>query len=227
MLLARTGITINRALLAASDAIASFRVIGFGQGMSDSDIDAVIKGQLPAPSDRMAHRRKDVLTARKGRTVYAVVWDRGQVQKMAQAARLAGVEPAAVELKSLCLARAVNTSACLLLDLSSQSAEALLIQEGVPRVWHEFDIASDGDLAGELMAGLRPLLAFNKQSGGGLPADAPIYVRSEQTLASKVASQLANAAGHPVEPVPPPPRIEPDVRFNTYLTCIGLVMRRT
>jgi len=225
-LLARTEISATRALIVASDAIASFRVMTFANGIADSEVDAVVTSQLPTPTDRMALRRKDILRDRRQRTVYAVAWDRGQVQSMAEAARVAGLDPAVVELKSLCVARAIPKAACILLDMSTDPCEAVLIVDHVPRIWHAFKVPASDDRVTALSAGLKPLLAFHKQSGGDLSPDAPVLVRTEQLLAAQLTSDLSEAVGHPVELLEQPPRIEPEVRFGPFLPCIGLVMRR-
>src|SRR4029077_1133540 len=106
-LLARSDITTTRALIAASDVIASFRLLNFPKGTSDADIDAAVKVQLNLGSDRMAARHIEVAGNRDDRTIFAAVWDRQQVQTIASAVRSAGLEPAAVDLKSLCVARAI------------------------------------------------------------------------------------------------------------------------
>src|SRR5439155_634754 len=134
------------ALIATSDALASFRVLDSSTGTADEDIEAELKRQLPQQSDRMSLRRTDVLPGRGLRTIYAVIWDRGQVQAMAETARHAGLEPAVVELKSLCVARAIAAPSCILLDMTGEPCEAVLIDEHVPRVSHVFTIGSGGDL---------------------------------------------------------------------------------
>ena len=226
-LVARTEITAGRALIAASDAIASFRVLSFPPGTADGDIAAELKRQLPLESDRMSLRRTEVLPDDGSRTVYAVVWDRTQVQAMAEAVRHAGLEPAVVELKSLCVARAVPEASCILVDLTAEPCEALLIDAHIPRVSHVFTIGSGTDLSAELAAGLRPVLAFYRQSTGAeFPAESPILIRADQMLPTLMATRLEGMTGHPVGPLPQPRRVLPEVRFVPFLTCIGLVMRR-
>jgi hypothetical protein len=225
-LLARTEITANRAMIAASDAIASFRVASFPPGTADEEVDGWVLRQLPPPSDRMAIRRVDVRAGRGRRMVYAVAWDRAHVQSLVATVRAAGLEPAVVELKSLCVARAVPAASCIVLDMSTEPCEAVVIQDHVPRIWHSFRIAADGDLASDLATGLRPLLAFYRQSGEAA-SDSPILIRSEQTLATPVSTRLAGMTGHAVEPLPQPPRVSAEIRFGPFLTCLGLVMRRS
>jgi hypothetical protein len=226
-LLARSGITATRALIAASDVIASFRVLTFPSGTPDPEIDASVKGQLKPDSERMAMRHIEVLSSPEERTVFAIMWDRSQVHAIAAAARQAGLEPVAVDLKSLCLARALPVASCILLDMSADPCEAVLIDDRIPRASHSFRVESGGDLALSLANGLKPVLAFHRRSGGtGFGAESPIVVRSEQVLPSLLTGRLEQLTGHPVDPLPRPPRVDEDVRFGPFLTCIGLVMRR-
>jgi hypothetical protein len=226
-LLARSEITSTRALIAASDGIASFRLLTFPRGTSDSEIDAAVKAQLNLSSTRMATRHLEVPGGEGDRRIFAVAWDRDQVQAVASAARQAGLEPAAVDLKSLCIARAIPVASCILLDMTADPCEAILIEDRVPRTAHSFRLESGGDLALALANGLKPALAFQRRSGAmGFGSESPVLVRSDQVLPSLLTGRLEHLIGHPVDPLPRPPRIDPDVRFVPYLTCIGLVMRR-
>jgi hypothetical protein len=227
-LLARSEITTTRALIAASDAIASFRVVVFAKDASDSEVDAAVRSQLPVGSARMALRQVEVRTGLDERTVYATAWDRSLVQAIAETARHAGLDPVVVDLKSLCVARAIEAKSCILLDVSSESNEVVLIDEHVPRVWHTFKVEAEGELAESLASGLKPVLSFYKRRAGntGFGPDSPILVRSEQALPTLMSGRLERLTGHPVLPLPSPARIPPEVRYSPYLTCIGLVMRR-
>lgn len=227
-LLARSEISTTRALIAASDAIASFRVVVFANDTSDGDMDAAVRSQLPVGSARMALRQVEVRTGLEERTVYATAWDRSLVQAIAETARYAGLEPVVVDLKSLCVARAIEAKSCIVLDLSTAAHEVVLIDEHVPRVWHTFKVEDDGDLAESLASGLKPVLSFyNRRPGNtGFGPDTPILVRSEQALPRLMSARLERLTGHSVQPLPAPARIPAEVRFSPYLTCIGLVMRR-
>jgi hypothetical protein len=227
-LVARTEITTTRALIAASDALASFRVLTFPKNATEAEIDAVVRAQLNLGSDQMSIRHLEVLAGRNERTVFAAVWDRSQVQAIAAAVRQAGLEPAVVDLKSLCVARALNEDSCVLLDMSVDPCEAVLIDERVPRIWHTFKVESGGDLALAVATGLKPVLGLHRRSSGaGFGPESPILVRSDQALPSLLARRLERLTGHQVNPLPQPPRIDPDVRYVPFLTCLGLVMRRS
>lgn len=226
-LIARSEITTTRALVAASDAIASFRVLTFPKSTADADIAAAIRSQTNLGSDRMARRHFEVFAGRDARTIFAAVWDRTQVQAIATAVRQAGLEPAAIDLKSLCVARALTVDSCVFLDMTADPPEAVLIDERVPRLWHTFKVESSEDLALAIANGLKPLLAFHRRSeNGGFGPDLPIMVRSEEELSATLMKRLKQLTGRPVEAIKQPPRVDPEVRFGPYLTCLGLVMRR-
>ena len=229
--LARTEITATRAMIAVSDAVASFRVLSFPQGTSDAEVENAIKKDLPTASPRMAHFQVEVQNGLPERTVYAAVWDRSHVQAIADIARQTGLEPIAAELKSLCLARALPLSACTVVDLSGDPVEAILIDDSLPRVWHGFKLqpAPKNDLAASIAVGLRPVLQFYERrpaASGSFGPDSPILLRSDQVLPDQIMKRLARLTGHPVEPIPQPARVPAEVRHETYLTCIGLIMRR-
>lgn len=226
-LLARTEINSTRAMVAASDSLATFRVLSFPSSATGADLEAGVTAQLPS-HERFSVRRIEVSGTgdRLERLVYATAWDRDAVRRITEAIRHAGLDPAVVDLKSLCVARAVATPACVVIDLTTQPVEALLIDAHIPRVLYTFKLGEEDDLAGTLAAGLKPVFAFDRSRGAELGPEAPILVRSEQTLPHSVAQRLGQLTGHPVEPVPQPPRVDPGVRYGAFLTCIGLVLRR-
>lgn len=227
-LVARSEITTTRALIAASDAIASFRILTFPKTATESEIEAAVNAQLNVNSDRMSVRHLEVLTGREERSVFATMWDRGQVQAIETAARLAGLEPAVVDLKSLCVARALTEDSCILLDMSVAPSEAILIDSRIPRVWHTFKLESGGDLALSVTNGLKPLLEFQRRRpGSGFGPDSPILVRTDQALPSLLTGRLEQLTRRQVLPLAQPLRSDPDIRFGPYLTCLGLIMRRS
>ena len=223
-LIARTEITTPRALVAVSDAIASFRLLTFPDAANRSAIDRALGEQFDLGSDRMARRHVTVRRRGGEQMVFAVTWERAQVEAAAGAARMAGLEPAVVDLKSLCVARPLVVDACLFVDLSTDPCEVLVIDERLPRIWHTFKLEPGADPAPGIARGLRSALELQRRLGAG--ADAPIVVRADQELPSSFSDRLESLTGHPVEGLSQPLRSDPDVRYGPYLTCLGLIMRR-
>jgi hypothetical protein len=228
-LLARTEINDTHALIAASDAVATFRVLKLPPAASDQDVDAVVARELPFDPERMATRWIDVSSGPNQRVVYAVSWDRSLIKNITDAARFAGLDPVAVDLKSACVARAVATPACVLLDIASSPAEIVLIDGHVPQVWHSFQLnGAVGDDIGPFLAGpLRTVLRFyERRRDTEFDPAAPILIAGEQVLSSRATAALNQQLEHPVAQLPLPARVPPDLRYTTYLTCLGLLMRR-
>jgi hypothetical protein len=228
-LLARTEILATRASIAVSDSVATFRVIRVPEGATDQDVDAIVTKELHMDPERMATQWTEVGGA-EGRLVYAVAWDRSLVKLVTDAARVAGLEPVVVDLKSACIARTVLEPSCVVLDLSSDPVEIVLIDGSVPRVWHSYGSeAHGGNSVGPSIVGpLRSVLRFyERRRDTSFPADAPVLVAGEQVLSAQALDSLSALVEHPVRLLPLPARVPQDVRYPTYLACLGLLMRRT
>jgi hypothetical protein len=228
-LLARAEITETRALIAASDSIATFRVLRYPGATTDQEIDAAVAKELPLDPGRMATRWVELESTDGVRAIYAVAWDRSLVQKLTDAARAAGLEAIAVDLKSACITRAVAAPSCVVLDMSSNPVDVILIDSHVPQVAHSFElnVPAGDDLVPALASSLQTVLRFYKRRRDtSFGSAAPIFILGEQVLPGQAVSKLSELVGHSVEPLPCPPRVSTEVRHMTYLTCLGLMMRR-
>jgi hypothetical protein len=229
-LLARTEIDDTHALIAASNAVATFRVLKLPPAATDQDVDAAVARELTLDPERISTRWVDVSSGQDQRTVYAVSWDRALIKNIADAARFAGLDPLAVDLKSACVARVVAAPACVLLEIASSPAEIVLIDGHVPQVWHSFQLnggAAADDIGSFLAAPLRTVLRFyERRRDTEFDPAAPILIAGEQVLSSRAIAALNQQLEHPVVPLPIPARVPPDLRYTTYLTCLGLLMRR-
>lgn len=229
-LLARSEIEETSAFVAVSDAVAAFRVLRFALAATNTEIDSAVARELSLDPSRMSNRWVEVRRSLEMREVYATAWDRALVKKAAEAVRLGGLNPVVVEVKSACVARVVAEPSCVVLDTSSDPMEIFLIANGVPQVWHSFnaDASLGDDLAPVLAAPLLLVLRFYKRRRDSEfgPAS-PIFIAGQQTLPKQVVARLSETIEHPVLELPIPVRTPPDLRYTTYLTCLGLIMRRT
>lgn len=229
-LLARTDIHESKALIAVSDALATFRVLRFPLSMADQGIDSAVTKEFALDPERMATLWVDVRRKADHRTVFAVAWDRSQLAKVTEAARQAGVEPVAVDLKSACVARAVLEPSCIVVDLSSDPVDIFLIDGHMPQVWHSFDLTVQAgeDISPALGGPLRSVVRFyQRRRDSDFSSRSPILIAGDQVMPSQAAASLSKLLDHPVEPLLIPPRVPQEVRHGTYLACLGLLMRRT
>lgn len=229
-LLARTEILETRALITASDALATFRVLRLPRSAGDPNVSAAVARELPLDPQRMSIRWVDVPTEEDERRIFAVGWDRALIRNVTEATKFAGLDPVAVDLKSACIARTVPEPACVVVDLMSDQAEVILIDYNLPQVWHSFRLGArpGADLAPALVGPLRSVLRFyeRRRDTAFAPA-APVLINTDQALPSASFSGLPQLVGHPVTQLPVPARVPVDVRYSTYLACIGLLMRRS
>ena len=228
--IAKTEIQDGRVLVAISDALATFRVLKFASSTPEQGIDSAVAREFPLDPERMATRWIEVHTNGQHRVVYAAAWDRAQVRKVAETAKLAGLEPVVIDLKSACIARVVTEPSCVVLDLSSDPAELFLIDAHLPQLWHSFKIAvaSGEDLSPALGPPLRSALRYYlRKKDSGFGSLSPVLITAEEEISTDTLTGLSKMLEHPVETLVVPARVPDEVRHASYLTCLGLIMRRS
>ena len=225
--IARSEITSSRALVAVSDAIATFRVMDFAAATTDQQIGATVAKELSMDPERIATRWVEVARSEDRRVVYAAAWNRVAVQGITEAVKAAGLDPISMELKSASVARTVPEPSCVLLDLVSAPAEIVLVDEGIPQQWHAFEVSATQpeDLPQALAGALRSVIRFHQRRSAFGPRS-PVLIATEQILPAQVVLGLQDLVGQPVRTLGVPGRVPPNVRHATYLTCLGLIMRR-
>jgi hypothetical protein len=229
-LLARSEVTETSAFVAVSDAVATFRVLKVAPAATNAEIDSAVVQALSLDPSKMATRWVEVRRTPERREVYATAWDRALVKKAAEAAKLGGLDPVVVELKSACVARVAFEPSCVVLDISSDPMEIFLIGGGVPQVWHSFHAdATLGDDGVRALAGpVRSVLTFYRRRRDiEFDSASPLLIAGEQMLPTQLVARLSETIEQPVRELPMPARIPTGLRYSAYMTCLGLIMRRT
>jgi hypothetical protein len=229
-LLARAEINGTRAHIAIGDSVATFKVFKVPAATTDNEIDALTAKEFPLDPDRMASRWIEVNRDAQHRVIYAAVWDRSYVRTVMDVAKGAGLDAIAVELKSASIARTLSEPSCVVVDISSDPVEILLVDDHVPQVWHSFQlgIPIGDDIAPALVGPLRQVLRFyERRRTSTFGPGSPILFSAEQVIPEQVTTYLSARLGHPVRPLAIPPRVPTDVRHGAYLACLGLIMRRS
>jgi hypothetical protein len=68
---------------------------------------------------------------------------------------------------------------------------------------------------------------YKRRRDSSFGSQSPILICGEQVLPPQVVSRLSELIDHPVQALEMPARVPPQIRLSTYLTCLGLIMRRT
>ncbi len=229
-LAARLEISETRALVAVSDDIATFRVLYLPHAATDKEVNAAVSRELPLDPERIAARWVEVSKAGDRRVMYAVAWDRMMLNNITDAIKLAGLDALVVELKSAAVVRNVTEASCVVLDLSSDFVEIVLVDRHVPQLWHSFELNAlpTDEVAPALATPIHSMLRFySRDRRGDLGPACPVLISGEQVLSAHALARLAELVNQPVQLLAAPKRIAPNVRHSTYLTCLGLIMRRT
>lgn len=228
-LVARTEILETRALVAVSDAIATFRVLSLPRASTDKEVDIAVARELPLDPERISTRWIEVDASADTRVVYAVAWDRALLKNVIDAVRSAGLDANVVELKSAAVSRVVLEPSAIVVDLASDLVEIVLVDRHLPQLWHgvEMKATLNDDITTTLAGPIRSLLRFYKRDRrGNFGPSSPVLISGEQIVPPQALTQLAEMVGQPVNVLAPPQRVPADVRHPTYLTCLGLIMRR-
>lgn len=228
-LMARTEVTQTRALVVAADSLATFRVLRSTGAPTPRDVDALVSRELQFDPERMSTHWIDVSAANGQPAVYAAAWDRSLLRNLVDTVKFAGLEPTAVELKSISVARTFPVPSGILVDLVAEPSEIVLIHQHLPRVWHSFDIPKprSDDPVPSLAGPLRSVLRFyRRQNEGKFDATHPVLIAAEQALSASLLNDLSVQIEQPVQPLPAPTRVPPNVRHVSYLACLGQLMKR-
>lgn len=226
--LARATITSRRARIALPDEATVSRQITLPP-MARRDLPRAMlfaaERHLPFPIDRARWAWDVVAQAPDRITVYLVATWRDVVDRYAEMARLAGLEPEVLEPRALSVARALDQDQALVLDAGASRLHATLVVGGQPAF---IDEAVVGNVVDDERDALDRLLqrAYRHQSTvAGLPGRlAPVLLAGDL----EHAELPLPVAGRPVSEVlnGQLPRAPQGFKPGGYLANLGLSMRR-
>jgi hypothetical protein len=221
----------TRALIASSNRLSVFRMFSFPDRSGQRQIEAMMRKELPLPPERLMVHWTDVTRGKDGQRLFAVASDRTMVTAVTDAVKASGVQPLALEPKGLCLARAVGISDCVIVDLKGAEAEAIVLEDWLPRLSHSFtvDRAAPAALVPSLAAGLKSATAYYRRQnqGADLSDERPVVIVGDVALEQAALDALSAIGGSPVENAPRPSCIDEAVPMPGFLACMGLLMRRS
>jgi hypothetical protein len=220
-----------RALIASSNSLSIFRLFSFPDRNGQRQIEAMMRKELPLPPERLMVHWTDVTRGKEGQRLFAVASDRTMVTGLADAVKASGLQSLALEPKGLCLARAVGLSDCLMVDVKGTEAEAIFLEDWLPRLSHSFSVdrSSPAALIPSLATGLMSAMAFYRRqnNGAGLADDSPAVIVGDTSLEQAELDALSAITGSPTENAARPACIADSVPMPGYLACMGLLMRRS
>lgn len=146
--------------------------------------------------------------------------------------RQAGISPQVVELKPMALARIVDRSEAVLIDLEDESTDILIVAEGIPQVTHTAMVKAEDLLLEERLqkvtgALARTLTFFNNaHPGHELSSNTPVYVTGALASHPETSALLRESIKQPIEVLPLRIKHAPDFPLSRYAANIGLALRQ-
>jgi hypothetical protein len=214
------------ALVAISDANTTTRVLPIRNSPDHSSVLAELRKELPIDADRVVVHWSIVSSAKDHQSVFVFASDRNVTGLVADAVSSAGMTPTAIDLKSLCIGRALGSSDVMILDLNPDSAQLVCLQGGLPVVSHTFTgVAAGAKGASDAMiASARSGMKYIEREQGGQAPERLVLTGSE-SLPEKSLAVLRQVLGVAVEPALRPASLPESVPYPAFLVCAGLLLR--
>lgn len=144
--------------------------------------------------------------------------------------QLAGIQPAAMELRSLALVRAVNQPHVILLDLNTNAASVVLVRNFIPYIVRPITLLADQaklltERADQLIAEIQRTLDFyNTTMAATHPSWSPaICLTGDVEDADPVRDRIGSR--WPLVEPDPPLQLPPNLALRPYLANIGLALK--
>jgi hypothetical protein len=142
----------------------------------------------------------------------------------------ASIEPYAMELQPLALARAANRRDAIAVSLDNDCFNIVFIAEGIPRVIHTISPRGEGatleDNIRRLADELSKTAAFYQSSlpEGRLTVETPLLLTGDLASETPAGGLLQGEIEYPVEPLTPPADFPPGIPTAAYAISSGLAL---
>jgi hypothetical protein len=157
---------------------------------------------------------------------------RGLMDDKIRALKGVGIQPRAVELKSMALARAINRAQALILNVEPSSLDIIMAVKGVPEImfsqaWHQGGMNSE-DMAEYLATNLEITVDFYNSHHVDAPFDMtnPLYITGQLSIEPELMEKLRVRLGFDVEELSPPLELPDFLPVSQYAVNIGLALRQ-
>jgi type IV pilus assembly protein PilM len=227
--LARAAMTGRRARIALPDEATVSRQITLPP-ITRRDLPRAMlfaaERHIPFPVDRARWGWDVIAQGRDGITVYLVATWRDVVERYAEMARSAGLEPEVLEPRAVSVARALDQDQALVLDAGVSRLHATLVVTGQPTFVDEVVVGNVNLDEREALDRLLQRAYRHQSTVAGMPGRlAPVLLAGDL----EDAELPLPVAGRPVSEVlnGQLPRSPQGFRPGAYLANLGLSMRRT
>ncbi len=137
----------------------------------------------------------------------------------------------AVDIKPLALARAINRRGAVVADLEPDSADIVVVAEGIPAIMRTVvsrsEEADSKDRVDRFCGELARTIKFYNETHRQEPLApaTPIFLTGSLAAEAAEAEPLEALAQYPIQPTTPPLDCPPDLPVHSYAVNIGLALK--
>ena len=201
-------------------------------GMTDRE--AVLEAArdiMPLPEDDLYLFWQTLLDGEDNRQVLVVGVPKDMIDNEVQALKEAGINPQALDLKPLALARAVDKEQAIILNIDPSSFDIIIVVNSVPEVmrtiaWQSDNFAQE-DMLEYLAMNLELTVGFynSHHRGATLDPEISLLVTGQMSGDLDLMGKLSDRVGYLIEPMMPPLDCPKHMPVSQYAVSIGLALK--
>jgi hypothetical protein len=170
-------------------------------------------------------------TGKDGKQVLVIGVPRDMLDSEIQALKVVGINPHALDLKAMALARAVNRERALIFNIEPSSFDVVIVVNGVPEVmrttaWKQTEVPAE-EVGEHLASALGLTVSFydSNNPGSSLDPSTPLFITGQLSGDFNLVENLKARVEYPVEKLAPPLEYPAHLPVSQYAVNIGLALK--
>ncbi len=186
---------------------------------------------LPVPLDELYVSWVTIPSPKKRVRAFAAAIPRNTTDNLLKVLHRAGLTPYMMDIKPLALARLVNETSAVIVDVQAREYDIAIIRDGVPQPIRSIPLPAEGLSWQEKLSMLRDDLVRTMEfydsnnPENPIAPEMPVHVSGELADEPEACKALSAELGRPVLPLLLPFRYPHELRQNRYAINAGLALK--
>jgi len=186
---------------------------------------------LPVPLEELYVSWVTLPSTKRKFRAFAAAVQRNSADSMIRTLTRAGLTPYLMDIKPLALARLVNETSAIIVDVQAREYDITVIGDGVPQPIRSIPIPAEGlswpEKQSMILDDLVRTMEFYDSNNPENPItpETPVHVSGELANEAEVCRSISNELGRPVLPLLLPFRYPHEMRQNYYAVNAGLALK--
>jgi type IV pilus assembly protein PilM len=228
-LMAAHGITEKRVMVSLSGIHSIYRVVNvpkLPKNLMDEAARREMERVMPVPLNELYTSYQSISMSDIETIICLVGLPRNTVEAMLETLRQAGLQPEAMDVKPLALARVADERDAIMINAQSTGFDIAVMVGGIPELLRSLPFPADADSADEKVAEVKEELertvAFYNSSHKGTE----ITTKMATFVSGELGEMLAGMLEYRVKPLPQLLSYPDGLNASEYATNIGLALRQ-